>query len=82
MVGELIDDQFSKYVNNDGKCKTLPLGDMKCVYQKERSMVHYSYELSKRKFTLLDIQQSMYIFYDPEIATSGLFDGECEIYFC
>ena len=31
---------------------------------------------------LLDIKGSMHNLYDPEIATSELFDGEGEIYFC
>ena len=78
---ELIDGQFAKYINNDGKCKTLSPGDKKCIYQKAQSLVHYSYELSKRKFMLLDIQGSMHNLNDPEIATSELFDGG-EIYFC
>ena len=47
-VEEFIDGQFAKYINNDGRCKTLPPGDMKCVYQKVQSLVHYSYELSLR----------------------------------
>ena len=80
--GTIIDGQFAKYINNDGKCKTLPLGDIKCVYQRAQSLVHYSYEIAKTKFTLLDIQGSMYNLYNPEIATSELFDGEDEIYFC
>ena len=77
---EFIDGRFAKYISNDCKCKTLLLGDMKCVYQKAQSLVHYSYELSKRKFMLLDIQGSMYNSYDPGIATSELFDDEGEIY--
>ena len=31
---------------------------------------------------LFDLQGNMYNFYDPETATSDLFDGEGEIYFC
>ena len=80
-MNELIDYQFPKYINNDGKSKTLPSGDMKCVYQKEQSLVHYSYELSKKKFLLLGIQGSMYNLYDPKIDTSELFNGKGEIYF-
>ena len=79
---EFIHGQFAKYVNNDVNCKTFRLGDMKCVYQKAQPLVHYSYELSKRKFMLLDIQGSMYNLYDPKIATSEFFDGKGEIYFC
>ena len=52
---EFIDGYFAKYINDDGKCKTLTLGDMKRDYQKLQSLVYYSYELSKRKFMLLDI---------------------------
>ena len=81
-VEEFIHGQFAKYINNDGNCKTFRLGDMKCVYQKAQPLVHYSYELSKRKFMLLDIQGSMYNLYDPKIATSEFFDGKGEIYFC
>ena len=57
---KFIDGYFAKYINDDGKCKTLPLGDMKRDYQKAQSLVYYSYELSKKKFMLLDIQESMY----------------------
>ena len=31
---------------------------------------------------LFDLLGNMYNFYDPETATSDLFDGEGEIYFC
>ena len=79
-VKEFIDVQFAKYINNAGKCKTLPPGDMKCVYQ--RALVHYSYNGNYRKFILLDIQGSMYSLCDAEIATSELFDGEGTVYFC
>ena len=78
-MNELIDYQFPKYINNDGKSKTLPSGDMKCVYQKEQSLVNYSYGLSKKKFLLLGIQGSMYNLYDPKIDTYELFNGKGEI---
>ena len=81
-VEEFIDGHFAKYINGDGKCKTLPLGDMKHAYQKAQPLVYCSYKLSKRKFMLLDIRENMNNLQDPEIATSELFDGEGEIYFC
>ena len=59
-VEEFIDGQFAKYINSDGKCKALPLNNMKCVYQKAHTVVHFSYELFKKKFIILDIQGSMY----------------------
>ena len=81
-VEEFVDGQFAKYINNNDKCKTLPV-DMKCIYQKAQSLIHHSYDLSNRKFILLDIQGSIYNLYDhPEIDTSKLFSGEGEFYFC
>ena len=58
-VEEFIDGHFAKYINGDGKCKTLPLGDMKHAYQKAQPLVYCSYKLSKRKFMLLDIRENM-----------------------
>ena len=43
-VEEFIHGQFAKYINNDGKYKMLPLGEMKSVCQKAQSLVHYSYK--------------------------------------
>ena len=59
IVEEFIDGQFAKYINNIDKCKTLPQGDMKCIYQEAKSLLHHSYDLSKRKFMLLDIQRTI-----------------------
>ena len=64
------------------KFKKLPSGDMKCVYEKVQSLVHYSYELCKRKFMPLGTKGSMCNLHDLEIASSELFDGEGGIYFC
>ena len=43
-VEEFIHGQFAKYINNDGKYKMLPLGEMKSVCQKAQSLIHYSYK--------------------------------------
>ena len=43
---------------------------------------HFSYEKSEKKLIILNIQGSDHTLYDPEIATSDLFDGDHEMLFC
>ena len=78
---EFVEEDFFKYNNNDGECDSSTLDDLKTVFQKAQTLVHYSYLLSEKRFMLLDIQGSMYKLYDPEIATNDLTDKD-ELYFC
>ena len=58
-------------------------GPSATVIDKAECLVHYSYDSSKKKLMLLDIQGSHYNLYDPEIATEELMCSESsEIYFC
>ena len=76
--------QFTKYVNNDGKC-IIPKADahieFKEIFDKAQCLVHYTSLITQEKLMLLDIQGSGYSLYDPEIATADLID-EGEIFFC
>ena len=80
-VEEFVEGDFYKYINNDGECGSSTLDDLKIVFLKAQTLVHYSYLLSEKRFMLLDIQGSMYKLYDPEIATNDLTDND-ELYFC
>ena len=83
-VEEFVSGQFTKYVNNDGKC-IIPKADahieFKEIFDKAQCLVHYTSLITEEKLMLLDIQGSGYSLYDPEIATADLID-EGEIFFC
>lgn len=84
-IEEFVEGEFQKYINNTGKvCKPLDCTDEEeVVIDKAECLVHYSYDSSKKKLMLLDIQGSHYNLYDPEIATEELMCSESsEIYFC
>ena len=77
-VEEYVSGTFMKYINNDG---------ISCVEESDASkkagcLAHFSYEKSEKKLIILDIQGSDHILYDPEIATSDLFDQDSEMLFC
>lgn len=83
-VEEFVSGQFTKYVNNDGKC-IIPKADadleFKKIFDKAQCLVHYTSVVTKEKLMLLDTQGSGYCLYDPEIATADLID-KGEIFFC
>ena len=81
-VEEFVDGDFVKYINNDGLPTAAPTEELETIYKKAETLVHYSYVLSEEKLMLLDIQGSSYKLYDPEIATSELYDGHDESLFC
>ena len=84
-IEEFVEGEFQKYINNTGKvCKPVDCTDEEeVVIDKAECLVHYSYDSSKKKLMLLDIQGSHYNLYDPEIATEELMCSESsEIYFC
>ena len=78
-VEEFVGGNFVKYINNNGLL-TVPVDDE--VGQKAQCFAHFTYEKSNRKMMVLDIQGSGHMLYDPEIATSDLFDEGNEMLFC
>ena len=85
-VEEFVPGSFAKYVNNNGNCVPVPedaTQDLKDLFLKAQTLVHYSYVVTDHKLMLLDIQGSEFTLYDPEIATEEIMDKEHhEIYFC
>ena len=84
-IEEFVPGDFFKYVNNDGICLESPSEEYEDVFRKAQCLVHFSYNYSGEKMMLLDIQGSMFSWYDPEIATAELnddTDNSGEIYFC
>ena len=85
-VEEFVPVSFAKYVNNNGFCVPAPedaTQDLKDLFLKAETSVHYSYVVTDHKLVLLDIQGSPFTLYDPEIATAKIMDKEHhEIYFC
>ena len=61
-VQEFIDGKFDKYINNDGKRKTLQPGDMKCVYQKAHSLVHYNLNYLRENLRSLTYREACTIY--------------------
>ena len=56
--------------------------DLKDLFLKAQTLVHYSYVVTDHKLMLLDIQ-GLHLHCDPEIATAEIMDKEHhEIYFC
>lgn len=85
-IEEHIDGQFVKYINNDGFSAYPPENcdeDVKSIYEKAGTLVHFSLHVSEGKFMITDIQGSAYDLYDPEIATTNLTDdNDGEFLFC
>ena len=50
--------------------------------QKAETFVHYSFELSKGKLMVVDIQGSTFDLYDPEIASDQAVNTADEMLFC
>jgi hypothetical protein len=71
-IEKYIEGEFTKYVNNNGHV-TADKKDVKT--QKAEALVHYSYQLSKGQFLLVDIQGTDYKLYDPEVASTVHHDG-------
>ena len=58
------------------------LMNIKVIYEKAHALAHFTYNYTGKEMMLLDLQGSGYSLYDPEIATSDLFDDDGEAYFC
>lgn len=70
-VEEFIPGQFKKYINNTGQTCVDPTHIMA---QKAECLAHFTYERSKKKLMLVDIQGTGYDLFDPEIASTDLLD--------
>ncbi len=81
-VEEYIEGKFAKYVNNNGYCFKIPNeSHLKPIYEKAQTLIHWSYELTKGKMMITDVQGAGYQLYDPEIATDKTHDDQ-ELLFC
>ena len=81
-IEKYIEGKFIKYVNNNGNV-TANMKDV--TTQKAEALVHFSYQMSKGEFLLVDIQGTGYKLYDPEIASTILVNtagGNSSINFC
>ncbi|CAB4026843.1 transient receptor potential cation channel subfamily M member 6-like [Paramuricea clavata] len=77
-VEEFVSGEFVKYINNNG----IPcVSGNNVIGQKAQCLSHFSYERSGTKLMVVDIQGSSYQLYDPEIATSSLYD-DSQFLFC
>lgn len=77
-VEEYIEGDFVKYINNNGQL----CGKDSEIRNKAESLAHFSYEKSKGKLMLLDIQGSGHTLYDPEIASRQIMDENGKVQFC
>ena len=57
-IEEYVEEEFYKYLNNDGNCMTSPREESDSVYLKAECLVHYSYIKFQKKLMLFDIQGS------------------------
>ena len=71
-IEKYIEGSFTKYINNNGNV-TANKNDV--ITQKAETLVHYSYQMSKGQFLLVDIQGTGYKLYDPEIASTVHTEG-------
>ena len=78
-IEKFIEGKFIKYVNNNG-IVTASKDDV--IIQKAEALVHFSYQMTKGEFLLLDLQGTGYRLYDPEIASTILVNTEGSINFC
>ena len=73
-----MEGEFMKYINNDGHiCEK----DSE-VADKAETFSHFTYVKSEKELMVLDIQGTGYSLYDPEVASSKLFDDERMVLFC
>lgn len=77
-VEEYIEGDFIKYINNNGEL----CGEDSEIRKKAESLAHFSYEKSKGRLMLLDIQGSDHTLYDPEFASRQMMDDAGNVQFC
>lgn len=80
-VEEFIGGEFVKYMNNTGiVCNSIATDS---VGEKAVSFAHYTYEKSRHKLMVVDLQGSGHFLYDPEIASRDWTDKDTtEFMFC
>ena len=85
-VEEYVPGKFVKYINNNGECCSTPedcTNEGRELVLKAACLVHFSFEYSKERLMLLDIQGSKFQLYDPEIASKTLVcEKSSEFLFC
>ena len=84
-IEEYVDGQCFKYINNNGRIVDIfgSLEEIKEISKRAEAFCHFTYQVSNNQFMVLDIQGSGNHLYDPEIATTELFDSNDEqLNFC
>ena len=76
---EFMEGKFQKYMNNTGE---VCVSSDDLMGQKAECLSHFSYQISNSQLLVVDIQGSGHMLYDPEIATSRMFDSDKEFLFC
>ena len=72
-VGEFIDGEMVKYVNNDGIiCKN----NNESLQKKAECLVHFSFQSSNQEVMLVDVQGVGNHLFDPEIASAQLLHNQ------
>ena len=77
MIEEYIDGEFTKHVNNTG----IPCDEDSDIRKKCESLAHFSYERPGENLVVVDMQGSVHLLFDPEIASMELLGSE-EVLFC
>lgn len=77
---EFLDGKFTKYIKNTGDCCLDDKADV--IARNAQCLTHFSYEKSDKKVMLVDIQESGYELFDPEITSQELFDGSSRVLYC
>ena len=76
---EFNEGKFEKYINNTGE---VCVPNDHVIGQKGQCLPHFSYEISNSQLLVVDLQGSGHRLYDPEIATTQMFDSDNEFLFC
>ena len=82
---EYVDGQCFKYINNNGHIVDIcdSSEEIKEISRRAEAFCHFTYHISNHQFMVVDIQSSGDHLYDPEIATTELFDfNDEQLNFC
>ena len=79
-IEQHVDGKCFKYINNNGRIVDIfgSLEEIKEISKRAEAFCHFTYQVSNNQFMVLDIQGSGNHLYDPEIATTELFDSNAE----
>ena len=78
-VEQFIEGTFIKYINNTGD---ILVKDQSAIALKAESFAHYSYVKSGEQLITVDLQGVGFTLFDPEIASTTMYDDDNSIYFC